>query len=82
MSIMKKLFALLSVVLVAVSCSNDIDTGFALADGEGAVRMGIATTSDVSDFNERYTVFGYYKKQDYYGHVKGFLEFLLAKEKN
>ena len=31
---------------------------------------------DVSDFNERYTVFGYYKKQDYYGHVKSFLDFL------
>ena len=45
---MKKLLALLSVVLVAVSCSNDIDSNFVLADGEGAVRMGIATTSDVT----------------------------------
>lgn len=42
MSIMKKLFALLSVVLVAVSCSNDIDTSVELAQGEGAMRLGVA----------------------------------------
>ena len=48
MSIMKKLLALLSVVLVAVSCSNDIDTSFVLADGEGAMRLGIAATSDIT----------------------------------
>ena len=48
MTIMKKLLALLSVVLVAVSCSNDIDTNFALADGEGAMRLGIATASDIT----------------------------------
>ena len=39
---MKKLFALLSVVLVAVSCSNDIDTSVELAQGEGAMRLGVA----------------------------------------
>lgn len=48
MSIMKKLLALLSVVLVAVSCSNDIDSNFVLADGEGAMRLGIAATSDIT----------------------------------
>ena len=39
---MKKLFALLSVVLVAVSCSNDIDKSVELAQGEGAMRLGVA----------------------------------------
>ena len=45
MTIMKKLFALLSVVLVAVSCSKDIDTNIEFAAGEGAMRFGIATQS-------------------------------------
>lgn len=48
MTIMKKLLALLSVVLVAVSCSNDIDTGFELAQGEGAVRFGVATQTSTT----------------------------------
>ena len=48
MTIMKKLLALLSVVLVAVSCSKDIDTNFVMADGEGAMRLGIAAASDIT----------------------------------
>ncbi len=31
---------------------------------------------DVTDFNERYTVYGYYKKQAAYGNVQHFLNFL------
>ena len=31
---------------------------------------------DVSDFDEHYTVYAYYKKQAYYGNVKHFIDFL------
>ena len=48
MSIMKKLFALLSVVLVVVSCSKDIDTTVEMASGEGAMRLGVAMPADIS----------------------------------
>ncbi len=27
-----------------------------------------------SDFDERYTVYRYYKKKDYYGNIKSFLD--------
>lgn len=46
---MKKLFALLSVVLVAVSCSNDIDTSVELAQGEGAMRLGVAMPATLEE---------------------------------
>ena len=72
---------------VSVVCNDILCYEQLVAAGMG-IAVGVALEDpkerflDVSDFNERYTVFGYYKKQDYYGHVKGFLEFLLAKEKN
>ena len=31
---------------------------------------------DIRDFNEKITIYVYYKKQDYYGNVKDFIEFL------
>ncbi len=34
---------------------------------------------NVTDFDERYTVYGYYKKQAYYGNVKHFIDFLKTK---
>ena len=40
---MKKLLALLSVVLVAVSCSDNIDSSINVDYGEGAVRLGVVT---------------------------------------
>ena len=43
MTIMKKLLALLSVVLVAVSCSDNIDSSINVDYGEGAVRLGVVT---------------------------------------
>ena len=45
---MKKLFALLSVVLVVASCSKDIDTNVEFAGEEGAMRFGIATQADIA----------------------------------
>ena len=43
MTIMKKLLALLCVVLVAVSCSDNIDSSINVDYGEGAVRLGVVT---------------------------------------
>ena len=40
---MKKLLALLSVVLVAVSCSDNIDSSINVDYGEGAVHLGVVT---------------------------------------
>lgn len=34
---------------------------------------------DVTDFQEHYTVYAYYKKKAYYGNVKNFVEFLKSK---
>lgn len=48
MSIMKKILALLSMVLVVVACSKDTDTQVEMASGEGAVRLGVATKAAVS----------------------------------
>ncbi len=48
MTIMKKLLALMSVILVAVSCSNDIDNSVEMASGEGAMRFGMAMPADIS----------------------------------
>ena len=45
---MKKLLALLSVVLVAASCSNDIDSGVELASNEGAMRFGVTTKAELA----------------------------------
>lgn len=47
MTIMKKLFTLLSIVLVAVSCSKDIDKSVEMASGEGAMRLGVAMPADL-----------------------------------
>lgn len=51
MTIMKKLFALLSIVLVAASCSNEIDSNVEMAATEGAMRLGVAmpATLDADD---------------------------------
>ena len=46
---MKKLFTLLSIVLVAVSCSKDIDKSVEMASGEGAMRLGVAMPVDLSE---------------------------------
>ena len=43
---MKKLFMMLSAVLVLASCSNDIDSNIELAAGEGAMRLGIAVQNE------------------------------------
>ena len=48
MSIMKKILALLSMVLVVAACSKDTDTQVEMASGEGAVRLGVATKAAVS----------------------------------
>ena len=38
----------MSVILVAVSCSNDIDNSVEMASGEGAMRLGVAMPTDLS----------------------------------
>ncbi|MBO7285157.1 MAG: DUF4493 domain-containing protein [Alistipes sp.] len=43
---MKKLFMMLSAVLVLASCSKDIDSGVQMADSEGAMRLGVAMPAD------------------------------------
>ena len=48
MTIMKKLLALLSVVLIAVSCSDNIDSSIDVSQGEGAVRLGVVTRAESS----------------------------------
>ena len=48
MSIMKKLFMLLSVVLVVASCSKDIEPSMEMAAGEGAMRLGMAMPADLT----------------------------------
>ena len=47
MTIMKKLLALLSVVLIAVSCSDNIDASIDVSQGEGAVRLGVVTRAEL-----------------------------------
>ena len=45
---MKKLFALLSIVLVVASCSKEMESHVEMASGEGAMRLGVTTMSDVT----------------------------------
>jgi hypothetical protein len=56
---MKKIFALLSAVLVLASCSKDIDSTIEMASNEGAMRLGIALQSD--DVAEKSVVVKVYK---------------------
>lgn len=69
---------------IAVMC-NDIECYERFIAAGMGIAAGIAVGRtddcylDVMDFNERYTVCGYYKKQDYYGHVKSFLDFMREK---
>ena len=58
---MKKLFTLLSIVLVAVSCSKDIDKSVEMASGEGAMRLGVAMPADLP---EEYVSVKVYKVED------------------
>lgn len=74
---------------IAVLC-NDIEcydkfiaSGMGIAVGRekndrDAAEEGVEYL-DVTDFNERYTIYGYYKKESYYGNVKSFLDFLKSK---
>lgn len=48
MAIMKKIFALLSAVLVLASCSKDIDNVVEMAATEGAMRFGVAINADAT----------------------------------
>lgn len=48
MQIMKKILALLSLVLVVAACSKDTDTGVEMAQGEGAMRFALAAQSDIT----------------------------------
>ncbi len=50
--------------------------GIGIAREDGGTADG--TYLDVSDFDERYTVYAYYKSHAYYGNVKHFVDFLKA----
>ncbi|MBQ3022278.1 MAG: LysR family transcriptional regulator [Clostridia bacterium] len=73
---------------IAVQC-NDIDCHeklieFGIGIGIGfdydkKPQSGKVAFLDVTDFNERYDVYCYYRKSAYYGNVKHFLDFLLRK---
>ena len=66
---------------ISVMC-NDIECYERFLGAGMGISVGVKLATeeerflDVADFNERYTVYGYYKKQDYYGHVKSFLDYL------
>lgn len=49
--------------------------GIGLGREEGSAPAG-QTYLDVSDFDERYTVYVYYRKNAYYGNIKHFLDFI------
>lgn len=71
---------------ISVMC-NDIECYERLIDEGMGVALGIHTGTagqylDVTDFHERYTVCGYYRKEDYYGNIKSFLDFLRQRAKN
>ncbi len=48
MHVMKKILALLSMVLAVVACSKDIDASVEMAAGEGAIRFAVASQSDIT----------------------------------
>jgi hypothetical protein len=48
MAIMKKIFALLSAVLVLASCSKDVDNVVEMNSTEGAMRFGVAINADAT----------------------------------
>ena len=62
MSIMKKLLAVLSVVLVVASCSKDINSSVEMASGEGAMRFGVATSAEIAA--DDFVVVKIYKVED------------------
>ena len=59
---MKKLLALLSVVLVVASCSKDINSSVEMASGEGAMRFGVATSAEIAA--DDFVVVKIYKVED------------------
>ena len=66
---------------IAVSTNDKAcyDRLIAAGVGIGIAREDASTEGvylDVSDFDEHYTVYAYYKKQAYYGNVKHFIDFL------
>ena len=71
---------------IAVSC-NDIECydkfiaagmGIALGRKTDRLKKGVADLN-VMDFDERYTIYAYYRKTKNYGVVKHFLDFLKSK---
>ena len=68
---------------IAVSTNDKAcyDRLIAAGVGIGIAREDASTEGvylDVTDFDEHYTVYAYYKKQAYYGNVKHFIDFLKA----
>lgn len=64
--------------------SNDIECNERLIGSGIGIGLGSTTTDDtifldISDFDERYTVYCYYKSQSNYGNVEHFLNFLKNK---
>ena len=59
---MKKLLAVLSVVLVVASCSKDINSSVEMASGEGAMRFGVATSAEIAA--DDFVVVKIYKVED------------------
>ncbi|MBR5156948.1 MAG: LysR family transcriptional regulator [Clostridia bacterium] len=67
--------------------SNDINCYDKLVESGIGIGLGrerlndAADYLDITDFDERYTVYGYYKKHADYGNVRHFLNFLKGKSK-
>ncbi len=64
--------------------SNDIECNEKLISSGIGIGLGSTTTKntaflDISDFDERYTIYCYYKAQSNYGNVEHFLNFLKSK---
>ena len=55
--------------------ASGMGIGIGREDYEGLNRSGIADL-DVTDFNEHYTVYVYYREKEYYGNVKKLIDFL------
>ena len=79
----KILFFVLGTAAIVFGAEFLVSSGKTIAAGVG---IGITREDggtdgvylDVTDFDEHYTVYAYYKKQAYYGNVKHFVDFLRA----
>ena len=59
-----------------------IASGIGIGLGRENLKSEKIATLNVSNFNQEYTVFAYYKETENYGNVRHFLDFLKEKTEN